>query len=300
MELLSYVASGTPAVTTQPTAATLFRSQRPVLLLDEVDNLRNKDKETYGEVLQVLNQSFKKGGTVERTEKTKDGWTVKEYLVYRAVALAGLEGLADSLRDRCFMIRMKRAKQRKPRLTGRIVHDDATRIRNDIDKWLKKNEGELQKMYRALPDETKQLRGLDDRLQDISEPLLILSLSADTERDQRPEITNRLIKALMAVSGRREPSVREEQLLVIIEEFRVRMKEDDELFMATQTLLDLCSQRDELARIDTGRKLAFFLKAFDLFPGKNKEGVLRGYTVTRAWLDEWSDRYDDRGTDGSI
>ena len=54
-----------------PTAAILFRSERPVLILDEVDNLRQKDKDAYADVLAILNLAYKKGGVIERCRKAK-------------------------------------------------------------------------------------------------------------------------------------------------------------------------------------------------------------------------------------
>jgi hypothetical protein len=54
LRLISKLVFGTPPITTTPTPAVLFRSNRKVIFLDEVDKLRNADKEAYGEVLAVL------------------------------------------------------------------------------------------------------------------------------------------------------------------------------------------------------------------------------------------------------
>lgn len=99
-----------PSITTTPTALVLFRSRRRVLILDEVDRLRNSDKENFSAVLSVLNIGFEKGASVERMEKTNGAFEVKEFPVYRPVALAGIESLADTLavrrpNDCCLMSR---------------------------------------------------------------------------------------------------------------------------------------------------------------------------------------------------
>ena len=50
-----------------PTAAVIFRCGWEVLLLDEVDQLRNGDKETFGALLAVLNFGFERGGAISAT-----------------------------------------------------------------------------------------------------------------------------------------------------------------------------------------------------------------------------------------
>ena len=71
LRLIALLARGEPPITTMPTAATLFRTTREVLILDEVDRLRNADRDTFGDVLAVLNAGFEHGATVERVEKVR-------------------------------------------------------------------------------------------------------------------------------------------------------------------------------------------------------------------------------------
>ena len=56
-----------------PTPAVLYRGKRKVLLLDEVDRLKNSDRETHGAIIGILNAGFQVGGTIERVSKTKEG-----------------------------------------------------------------------------------------------------------------------------------------------------------------------------------------------------------------------------------
>lgn len=89
LRLLSQLTNGAPPITASPTAAILFRTTRPVLLLDEVDRLRNKDKDQFGDVMLVLNFGFEQGGIVERCDrKTHD---IKQFPVYGPKAL-GAQG----------------------------------------------------------------------------------------------------------------------------------------------------------------------------------------------------------------
>ena len=54
LRLLAHLVKGAPiSITTCPTAAVLYRRFGTVLLLDEVDRLRNRDNEAYGQVIGV-------------------------------------------------------------------------------------------------------------------------------------------------------------------------------------------------------------------------------------------------------
>ena len=290
LELLGLFVSGNPNITTQPTAAILFRGTRQVLLLDEVDNLRNRDKEGYGDVMAILNVGFKRGAVVERCEKSKRGWEVVEYPAYKAIAMAGLEKLNDSLNDRCFPVAMKRTKKRMPRLNIRRLEAESQTIRRDIDAWMLRHESELQKAYESLPHETPQLKGFDDRLQDIAEPLLVLAVAADAELGEGTPIKDSLVSALEGIARRREPSTKEESYIALIQLVESQLNGQADTFIRSQTLVELCQDDEQLSFLETPRKLANFVKPLDLSP-INKGGGVRGYPVSQDWVDEWKGRY---------
>src|SRR5206468_1920072 len=100
LELISMLAKGTPSITTMPTAAVLFRSTQRVMLFDEVDKLRNSDRETYGDVMAVLNCGFQRGALVQRVDRGKASFPVVSFSVYGPKAFAGIENLTDTLADR--------------------------------------------------------------------------------------------------------------------------------------------------------------------------------------------------------
>jgi hypothetical protein len=54
-------------------------------------------------------------------------------------------------------------------------------------------------------------------------------------------------------------------------------------------LVDACQEREELANIDSARRLAGLLKHFDLYTKSN--GRQRGYVITTKWIEEWASRY---------
>ncbi len=291
LRLLALLALDAPSITTTPTAPVLFRSQRKVLILDEVDRLRNADKENFGAVLSILNVGFEKGAVVERTEKTKGGnFEVRAFPVYRPVALAGIESLADTLSDRTFQIQMERTPDRMPRFSARLLDDLAGQIRAGFQAWAEQHRDKVESAYDELPDALDTLKGFDDRFQDIAEPLIVLAAFSDSERQEGPAILPRLLEGLNAAAGRREPSGRERELLAFLETVEPLLSGEAETFLSTSTVLNLCEEQEELSRIETGRALAGFLKHFDLFP-KSQNGKTRGYSITRNWITTWRARY---------
>lgn len=277
-------------ITTQPTGATLYRTKRKIQFLDEIDQLRNKDKESYAAVLAVLNSGFEKGGMVERCEKENGKFVIKEYLTYGPKALAGIESLADTLADRCFHIPMKRTPKRMPRLNLRKLRDLGEQVRAQLALWFAQKEDDLQTLYEQLPDETSHLKGFDDRFQDIGEPLTILAVLADEERGTSV-ILPKLLEGLQRCSTRREPSGREQDLCAFLNIVEPLLHGKSDIFIESERLLGLAQSHESMHRIETTKGLASFLKHFDLAPRKNPKGGKRGYLITGDWVAEWDTRY---------
>jgi hypothetical protein len=303
LRLIGMLSAGSPRPTTSPTAAVLFRGNRDVLLLDEVDNLRNKDKETHGAIVAVLNAGFEEGGVIERMEKDKQGnFVVQEFLVFGPKALAGIEQVTDTLADRAFVVDMYRSDQRMPRLNMRKLDKTFQGIRNELAKWAETHHEALRAYYDQLPAEMAELAGMDDRFQDVSEPLVVLATLADAEPSGVPPVLPGLLEGLRAVAERRSVSSRERGLCVVLDivESRWGMKVDEdreglidaeEIFIASDQLLAECQGTDELNWIGSTTALAGFLKHFDLAPTPDKRGAKRGYRITREWVNRWRKSY---------
>ena len=289
MRMLSQLANGSPSITSIPTPAVLFRSSRPVLLLHEVDKLRNADKEKYGEVLAILNCGFEAGGIIERCNKNT--FKIEQYPVYGPKALAGIEGLADTLADRSFQIQMERSARRMPRLNMRKLDDLFVQLRLGLQGWAEQYGEQLAEVYDDLPDQLACLEGFDDRFQDIAEPLIVLASMADAARPEGPKVLTRLLDGLKTAAGRRDPSGREKQLLAFLETARSNLGILDEVFVRSADLLADCAVIEDLAWIETGRKLAGLLKHFDLCPSFSHAKTERGYWITKAWVETWRGRY---------
>lgn len=277
---------------TTPTAAVLFRNPSKVLILDEVDRLRNADKEKFGDVMGVLNAGYEKGGVVQRNVPSKGGdWVPKAFDVYGPKALAGIEFLTDTLADRTFMIPMRRAPRRLPRLNLRHLQSEINRLCSDIQTWVKEHQTQIETAYDQLPDSLECLARFDDRLQDIAEPLVVLASLADEERSEGPAILLRLLGAISAAAEQREPCAREMTLWPILKIAKVRIGDNLKVFVPSNEFVECCTLADATDWIDSPRKLAGFLRNFDLRPRESPDGQCRGYWLTREWVEEWQSQY---------
>jgi hypothetical protein len=291
LRLIGALSKGYPKPMTIPTAAVLYRVGREVLLLDEVDKLRNADKDAYGTVLAVLNAGFEEAGFVPRTVKADGNFEVKEFPVYGPKGLAGVEGLADTLADRGFHIQMARSPKRHPRLNMREMEPESKRIRERLSQWAGQRADAISEAYRQLPAELPALAAFDERLQDIAEPLVVLASLADAERPEGPLVLPRLLESLRIAAGRRLASNRERGLLAFLDIAENWLNGEAEVFVASVDLVNNCKDADELDWITTPKALAGFLKHFDLIPREGPDGQRRGYYLRREWIEEWRARY---------
>jgi len=298
LRLIGSLAKGNRKPIAFPTAAVIFRCGWEVMLLDEVDQLRNGDKETFGALLAVLNFGFERGGAIVRNERIEGTYQPTEFPVYGPKAFAGIEGLADTLSDRTFHIQMERAKYRQPRMVMRKMDDELTSVRLKREWWECETATLLVAAYDDLPDQHPDLERFDDRFQDIAEPLIILATMADAERPTGPLILPRLLEGLRVAAGRRAPSVGERLLLIILKMMEDKLGPKDEMFLPSQELFQACGGGDGTTGISSTTALASFLKRFDLSPREASDGKCRGYWITRSWIEHWKARYG--GKEGGL
>lgn len=186
-----------------------------------------------------------------------------------------------------------------PRLSMRTQEGRFREIRERLAYSADLHHEKMRACYDQLPAELPELSGLDDRFQDISEPLVVLAKIADEERPDGPELLPRLLEGLRAVVGRRTVSSRERGLLVLLDmmesHWGIEIDNPDqlipEIFMESQELLEACQRVEELNWIESTKALAGFLKHFDLYPQQNSRGQKRGYRVTREWVQRWRKSY---------
>lgn len=298
LKVLRHLATGKPPILTAPTAAVVFRTQKDVkvLFIDEAERLRDHDKENFGTLLAVLNAGIEKDGQVIRLKKNRrDDYDPRAFPVFGPKGLAGLEDLAATLESRCFHVQMQRAVTRVDRFRSRKVEQAAKPIRDHLKQWATGQRESLKAVYdkivqteRSIPE----LKGYDDRLQDLAEPLMVLASVADAERPEGPLIAPRLIEGIKAASGDRSPTGKERDIVAFLHGARLLLDGQDRAFVTARDLLTTCQETPGLSGLEDAQSLAVFLKLFGLASRSN--GTCRGYELRREWVDDLSKRYSPR------
>ena len=184
-----------------PSEAVLFRaieSERPTLLLDEVDGIFTSDgKDERREALRsLLNAGFERGARVPRCVGQGTNQEIRNFAVFCPKALAGIGKLPDTVRDRAVPIELfRRARDEKvERFRKREAEKEAAAIRTEVEAWAKQPDiiEKLRGARPSLPD------ALSDRQQDICEPLLAI---ADMAGGEWPERARAALVALCSQSN---------------------------------------------------------------------------------------------------
>ncbi len=154
-----------PLQTASATIASIFRvieMWHPTVFFDETEVYMKKDR---SELLNLLNNGYRRGFFALRAEESKaGGYEVKPYECFGFKALAGTKDLMDTLKSRCIVFSMSKATRE---------------IRQEIDEDWAKAIREKLLMYRfkmlskkELPERPNVLRG---RLRELFDPLIIVA-----------------------------------------------------------------------------------------------------------------------------
>ena len=153
--------------------AALFRvidDKRPTLLIDEIDAVFGR-KSPREELRGILNAGYRQGATTHRMGGSNNT-QLQTFSVYCPKGFAGIgDCLPDTISDRAISIRLKRRTRNVviERFRLRDVGPSGASLRDRLADWLQPNEEHLQGSRPDLPDE------LDDRAQDVWEPLLAIA-----------------------------------------------------------------------------------------------------------------------------
>jgi Protein of unknown function (DUF3631) len=156
------------------TAAVLARkvdAERPTLLLDESDAAFKGDKD-YAEALRgILNTGYRRGGSTTVCVGQGANISYKDFPTFCAKAIAGIGKLPDTVADRSIPLRLERRGpgETVERFRLRQVGAETADLYDYIAYVAEQAVGLLAEARPALPDE------LDDRAQDVAEPLLALA-----------------------------------------------------------------------------------------------------------------------------
>jgi hypothetical protein len=152
--------------------AALFRviqDSHPTLLVDEVDAIfKSRERE---ELRGLLNAGYRRGAVAHRMGG-RNNTELKTFDVFCPKAFAGIgDCLPDTLNDRAIPIRLQRRTrdERVDRFRLREVEPEGHELRDRVADWLEPQRDFLASYAPSLPDE------LDDRAQDIWEPLLAIA-----------------------------------------------------------------------------------------------------------------------------
>ena len=190
----------------QPSEAVLFRKLGQgdsTLLFDEVDTVFGKNaSDTQEGIRAVLNCGFQRGATVPRC--IDRGQKIEEFHVFGAKLLAGIGLPPPTVRDRSFVIAMKRKK--KTEAVSRFRRRDAEKLakplRERLERWADTAVAALREARPDLPEK------LGDRAQDAAEPLLAI---ADAAGEEWPAVAR---KAFVSLAG--EDDGDEDELRVLL------------------------------------------------------------------------------------
>ncbi len=283
LEVLSALCWGNPPYVTNPTPAILFRDGGKVWLIDEVDNLRSQDTDTYGVLMSVLNSGFERNGKVPRLIRKGDDFEPRHFSTFGPKVFAGLQMLTDTLNDRSFHIPMQKATGRVPRLSVAWLDKTAPSLRKRLEELIGVKRSELRQTYEAISDyeEVPLLARYDYRFQDISEPLLVIALLADAEYGGAPRMVQALQKGLRLLVGGRKPDRHELAIHTLLDLEGELMGGKREKFIPSQQVLETF-RRTGAAWMDSTKDLAQFLNPLGLSPRSN--GKVHGYDFLYEWF----------------
>jgi hypothetical protein len=220
----------TPLPTANISDAALFRAVRelsPTLLFDEVDAIFGPKTRDREDLRGMLNAGYRRGAVVYRMGGPKMT-TLGPFPVFGAKAFAGIgDCLPDTITDRSIVIRLKRRARSETveRFRRRSVTPEAATLRDRIVAWAPSEKDALSQARPALPDE------LDDRAQDVWEPLLAI---ADLAGGTWPARARRAALALSGAEQREDESLGVRVLADVYRVFENRGADR----LATSALLD--------------------------------------------------------------
>ena len=170
-------------ITPSPAAIYRMLANGRALLFDEVEGFKRNEhrSESMQAILAVLNGGHRKGATVPRVERDKDGnFVVHEFPSYGPKAFGAIGTLPDTLLSRCIDVRMQRRRENQPVqrfLAGRVMKQAAP-LRAQILAFVRAYKGVFEQCYEQMPDP----HCVKDREADLWMPLIAGEAVFDPDR----------------------------------------------------------------------------------------------------------------------
>lgn len=274
-----------PLVRCMPTPAGLFRlahANGGTILVDESETLTEADREIQASMMALLAEGFTPKGVIERNEPTRKGkYELYKYRIFCPKALAGINPAASILRDRAFLIFMRRKTGALPRFQPAKLRPLLSSLRDRLHIF-----GLLHAptVYTIYSDEVLPLpEGFGDRGVNLYSSLAALARLAHME----PEFLAALAGVHVARQADQE-SV-EGELATVRAIFRAALTRRgvDELVWTVVEVMGVLQESGipgvqwEKKAIETMRQLEIPAQTYP-----RGEGVVRGYRIVRAQLEK--------------
>jgi hypothetical protein len=282
-----------------PSPAVVFRQvdgDDSTLIIDEAETLGGTEQEK-ADVIGLLNAGFQRGAVVPRMEGKGTEMRVRYFNAYSPKALAAINKIASTIEDRAFRIVMekKTANDIVERFNFRRVDSEVEDLRGDLPIWALRNAETVKELYDRA-DELPGLEALSDRQRDILEPLLSIASVADGEAEgDGPLPTFECLRdlALDMAKAKEERERSLEAIPAAVAIIKNLMEGQEEMFISNKDLLEEMRKDDSLGFLESTRGLAGFMKKLEAYCRPTRKGteVLRGYTFTRAQVENWAERY---------
>ena len=159
--------------------AVLYRvidQEHPTLLIDEMDAQMRADRERASAIQSILNAGYRRGPTSMVWRSQGQSFTPVPFETFCPKAFAGIGGsnLHPTTLDRCIPILLERkvAEDQVERFRAARFEPEAEVLKQRAADWIAEKTEQLAASEPDLPEE------LDDRTQEIWEPLLVLADAA--------------------------------------------------------------------------------------------------------------------------
>lgn len=295
VDIIDKLAWNSSGSTVNASPAALFRMTADgcTFLADEVEYLKNADREKFGAIMAIINAGYAVGATVPRVEKTEDGWRVVKYSVYGPKVITGISTVSDTIRDRSLSIKMvrKSPKERTARLSMRKEGKSFDTLRSSMALWAEQNDQGIEAIYDGMGDNS-ELEGCDDRFLDIIEPLLSIVKFADAESTNGGNrVLDEIMPLIKELGGQRAEVQADEAIVALCGLMESLLNGGEEVFVPSADLLKRTSETDGLRWIGSTKSLATFLSKLDLVSRRDPTGSKRGYLLTIEILKDIKLRY---------
>jgi hypothetical protein len=274
-----------PERTSNISEAALFRlieKERPTLLLDEMEQLREKSERA--QILRnLLNAGNRRDAVAIRC--AEGGAQIERHKVFCPKALATIGSLPDTISDRAISILMQRKTpdERTERFLFQRAKPEAWKIRKAIAAWAEENAATVAAAYENAPD----LDFLEDRDSESWTPLFAVLAVAAPTRVAEMKLCSQIL------CGQKHDAM-EESLAVRAILDAASVLRHDEQYITSAELVDRMRAIEESpwgGHDFDARRLARLLRPFGIRSKVFRSGdaTPRGYEATR--IREYAYRY---------